>query len=142
MRRILYVQYTNPAGYPPLQHSSRILADNGWHVLFVGTGAFGAGDLRFPPHPNIRVKQMGFCTAGWRQKLHYAQFVLWVFTWALLWRPQRVYASDPLSCPAALLLNRFLRLRVMYHEHDSPAARGTTPFQKFVLWTPHQLASR
>jgi len=26
LKRILYIQYTNPAGYPPLEHSSRILA--------------------------------------------------------------------------------------------------------------------
>lgn len=37
--RILYIQYTNPAGYPPLEHSSRILAQADWEVLFLGTGA-------------------------------------------------------------------------------------------------------
>jgi MFS family permease len=35
MARVLYIQYTNPAGYPPLQHSSRILASAGWQVLFL-----------------------------------------------------------------------------------------------------------
>lgn len=56
MKRILYIQYTNPAGYPPLEHSSRILADAGWQVLFLGTGALGAAALRFPPHSNVRVR--------------------------------------------------------------------------------------
>ena len=63
MPRILYVQYTNPAGYPPLEHSSRMLADAGWEVLFLGTGALGAGALRFPQHLNIEVRQMPVCRA-------------------------------------------------------------------------------
>ena len=44
-RRILYVQFTNPAAYPPLEHSARILADAGWDVMFLGTGALGADRL-------------------------------------------------------------------------------------------------
>jgi hypothetical protein len=42
MKRVLYIQYTNPAGYPPLEHSSRILADAGWreklHHLLLSLG--------------------------------------------------------------------------------------------------------
>jgi hypothetical protein len=33
--KTLYLQYTNPAGYPPLEPSSRILANEGWQVLFL-----------------------------------------------------------------------------------------------------------
>jgi hypothetical protein len=33
MKRVLYLQYTNPAGYPPLEHSSGILADSGWDAF-------------------------------------------------------------------------------------------------------------
>src|SRR5207244_4323487 len=118
----MYVQYTNPAGYPPLQHSSRILAHNGWKVLFLGTGAQGAEALEFPPHPNIRVKHVHFCPAGWYQKLHYAWFVWWVLLWILLWRPRWIYASDLLACPVALLLSFVPGLKLLYHEHDSPKA--------------------
>src|SRR5271166_4244887 len=105
MRRILYIQYTNPAGYPPLEHSSRILADAGWQVLFLGTGALGANSLRFPPHPGIRVRQLGFQPAGWRQKLHYIRFCLWVLLWVFAWRPRWVYASDLLACPIGFILS-------------------------------------
>ena len=73
-RKILYIQYTNPAAYPSLEHSSRVLARDGWEVLFLGTGALGADALRFPPHDRIRVRQMPFCPAGWRQKLHCVWF--------------------------------------------------------------------
>lgn len=87
MKRILYIQYTNPAGYPPLEHSSRILADDGWQVLFLGTGALGADRLRFAPHPNIHVRCLGFRNPGWLQKVQYLYFCVWVLGWTLLWRP-------------------------------------------------------
>jgi hypothetical protein len=143
MNRILYIQYTNPGGYPPLQHSSRILAEAGWRVLFLGTGAAGANDLKFPPTHNLSVWRMAFCTGGWRQKLHYLAYCLWVLVTALVWRPQCVYASDPLSCPVALILTWVPGLRVLYHEHDSPArSAGEGQFLTLVFRARQQLARR
>src|SRR5215470_7726432 len=72
--RILYVQFTNPAGYPPLEHSSRILAARGWDVLFLGTGAFGAHGLQFRSCPRIRTKKLHLVSTGAGQKLQYACF--------------------------------------------------------------------
>jgi len=141
MRRVLYIQYTNPAGYPPLEHSSRILAGDGWQVLFLGTRALGADALRFPPHPNIRVRYMNFCPAGWRQKLHYLFFCLWILGWVMLWRARWIYASDPLACPVGLWLSVLPWLRVLYHEHDSPGP-SIGSFQRLVGWTRRQLARR
>ena len=120
MKRILYIQYTNPASYPPLEHSSRMLADAGWQVLFLGTRPAGTEELRFPPHARIAVKYMDFSPAGWRQKIHYFLFGSWALAWAMLWRARWIYASDVLISPAALVLTWFPWLRVLYHEHDSP----------------------
>src|SRR5438105_5208762 len=91
-KRVVYLQYTNPAGYPPLEHSSRILARQGWEVLFLGTGALGAAVLRFPPHEHITVKMLPFQKAGWRQKAHYLRYCLWIVLWAVRWRPNWVFA--------------------------------------------------
>jgi len=63
-RRILYVQFTNPAAYPPLEHSARLFADAGWDVMFLGTGALGADRLEFRPHRRIQVKRMRFVPGG------------------------------------------------------------------------------
>src|ERR1700744_5103433 len=92
-RRILYLQYTNPGGYPPILHSSRILADRGWQVLFLGI-ALGSHRLTIPDHPNIRSEQKGGCPPGWKQKLHYLWFSIWCLYWVLRWRPDWIYASD------------------------------------------------
>jgi glycosyltransferase involved in cell wall biosynthesis len=140
--RILYIQYTNPAGYPPLEHSSRILAQADWEVLFLGTGASGADALRFPPYPHINVYQIPFCHPGWRQKLHYIRYSLWVLIWVLRWQPQWVYASDLLVCPLALILTFFPQVKVIYHEHDSPVNSSKRMFENFVLKTRNWLAKR
>ena len=55
-RRILYIQYTNPAGYPPLEHSSRLLAARGWVVVFLGIGMPATDGIPFRP-----MKGSGFC---------------------------------------------------------------------------------
>lgn len=84
---------------------------------------------------------MTFCPGGIRQKFHYARYVMWVlWTW-LIWRPKWVYVSDVLACPVGLLLARFGRARVLYHEHDSPAAEGArSRFFKMTLGARAKLA--
>jgi glycosyltransferase involved in cell wall biosynthesis len=144
-KRILYVQYTNPAVYPPLQHSSGILADAGWNVLFLGTGAYGTDSLKFPYHEKIRVKQLPYCPAGWRQKVHYGRFALWVLCWGVLNWPSWIYASNPLSSPIALILSFLPGTRIIYHEHESPLntiEERNTLFKRLVLWTRQMLARR
>lgn len=140
--RIIYIQYTNPGAYPPLEHSSRILADAGWTVLFLGTAPFGASALKFPPHPNITVKQLAFCPAGFQQKVHYLIYCFWVLAWVCAWRPRFVYASDLLSCPIALALGLIPGLRIVYHEHDSPTVSPRTRSNRLILWSRRVLAQR
>ena len=144
--KILYIQYNNPAAFPPLEHSSRLLADAGWQVLFLGIGAgSGAGELRFPPRDRIKTRLMTSCRPGLRQKLHYLQFILWATLWTLWWRPRWVYASDVLSAPAGVVLSLLPGVRVIYHEHDSPT--GATPTSSFMRlcraarkWLAHRSA--
>jgi glycosyltransferase involved in cell wall biosynthesis len=140
--RILYVQFTNPAGYPPLEHSARLLADAGWQVRFLGTGALGAGRLEFRLHARIRVERLPFVPGGWRQKVSYARFLLRAVAVALMWRPRWIYASDSLACPAALLLSLLPGIKVVYHEHDSPAPGGGSCFQRLTLSARKVLARR
>jgi glycosyltransferase involved in cell wall biosynthesis len=104
-----------------LGHSSRILADSGWKVLFLGTGAFNkADDLAFQKHPLIFVKKMPYCSNRLFLKLHYLIYCLWVLSRLFLFRPQWIYVSDPISCPVAFMSSLFSNCRIIYHEHDSP----------------------
>jgi glycosyltransferase involved in cell wall biosynthesis len=147
MPHIAYIQYTNPAGYPPLEHSSQLLANSGWKVFFLGTGIDGVESLRFPSRSNIVVRQLSTCSPGWRLKLHYAWFIFWSSFWTLCSGCSWVYASDSLACPAGFLLSFVPWIRVIYHEHDSPTANSqghgdSTRFMRFVLWTRRALARR
>jgi len=117
--RVFYVQYMNPAAYPPLEHSAHLLADGGADVRMMGTAILD-GALAFKPHPRIRVELRPFQGSGWRQKLHYVAFLSRAAREALRWQPTWIYASEPLACPIALVARALSGARVIYHEHDSP----------------------
>jgi glycosyltransferase involved in cell wall biosynthesis len=138
--RVLYVQYTNPGAYPPIDHGAHLLAAAGFEVLLLGTDVLG-DVLTVKAHPGIRVKLRPFRAAGPRQKWHYATFLVWSLAQAIRWRPDWIYASDPLSSPIALVLHLVTGARVVYHEHDAPAA-STSPFMRGVLLARRRLARR
>jgi glycosyltransferase involved in cell wall biosynthesis len=142
MPRVLYVQYTNPAGYPPLVHSARILARAGALVRFLGAPVVGTEALAIEPHRGVEEMRLRPRPRGWRQRLHYAQYLLWVVAWALRWRPDWIYASDPLSCPVALAAGVASGARIVYHEHDSPEGMPTRGFARLVLGARRRLAAR
>jgi glycosyltransferase involved in cell wall biosynthesis len=123
VKRIVYYMYTNPAAYPPLERSTRLLADDGWDVLVLGLLRPDTRALRFPPHPRITERYVFDNSSGWRLRVHYVWFAAWVIGWTLRWRARWVYASDLLSCPIALVLGMAPGLRILYHEHDEPALR-------------------
>lgn len=136
-KRVLYIQYTNPAGYPPLQHSSRMFARAGWEVLFLGTRAASTDALAFPSHPAITVRQLG--ADALRVPLRFLHFSVWVFAWCVRWRPNVVYASDLYAAAAAHLTRPFVRT-VIYHEHDTPQRGGI--LQRVCLWARSMIARR
>jgi len=141
-RRILYVQYTSASAYPPLEHSSRLLAEAGWEVLLLGITKQHDPDLRWPSRLGVTVRELSPGDAGWRRKLHYARFAVWVLGWTLRWHPNWIYASDALACPVVLLLSYLPGLNVIYHEHDAPQVRGRSVVSRLVLWTRRRLAAR
>ena len=143
-RRALYVQYTNPAAYPPLEHSSQILASRGWQVAFAGLTGRGSTVMAFPPFPRIKVHSMKWCAPGLKQKLHYLGFVIWTALLAMRNKPEWLYCSDPLSASAGLLARQLSGARLVYHEHDSPAPVTRTDkwFARFAWRQRHRIACR
>lgn len=142
-RRALYLQYTNPAAYPPLQHSSQVLAGRGWEVKFAGIAGRGSTSMSFPPFPRVSVLSRKWCSPGWKQKLHYLSFVLWSVWLAWRWKPAWLYCSEPLSTLPGLLAKKASSARLLYHEHDSPARPGPRDkwFTRFA-WRQRQRVAR
>lgn len=139
--RILYVQFTNPAAYPPLEHSAAMLVDAGFDVAFLGVAA--ADDpLRFSTDAHVQLLLQRLERPGWRQKVQYLRFGLWVLRWASRWNPSWVYISDRLAAPLGLVMRRVLGMRVVYHEHDSPEESPvrTSLFMRLVLAARRRLA--
>ena len=132
--RVMYVQYTNPAAYPPLEHSAIMLASRGWKVHFMGLGGREAAKMELPPFPRISVRSIKWCAPGVLQKLHYLAFSLRCLTQAWRFNPDWVYCSDPLSALPGNLIGRFARARLIYHEHDSPSSAGKSGTRFSNLW--------
>ena len=89
-------------------------------MVFFGTGAKGADNLDFPTHPRITTIRWPFVAGGLLQKAHYLAFGILCLLLVLIWRPDWIYASDPLICPIALAIKRITGVKMVYHEHDSP----------------------
>ena len=140
---MLFVQYANPAAYPPIEHATRILADAGWSVICLGIGGAGAANtLELPPHRRVRVRRLPYRAPGWNQKTQYARFVGSTLASALALRPTWVYASDPLACLPALVVSGLLRVPVVYHEHDSPGTSARGPFMRIAIWARRRIGQR
>ena len=127
-RRILYLQFTNPAAYPPLLHSSTMLAEQGWEVLFAGAPADGAASFAHPAHQSIRYIEAA--RSGRSTAVRYAAFGARCMRAAARFRPHWCYASDALSTPVALTVSAVLGSRLLYHEHDAPAASLRPMFRR------------
>jgi glycosyltransferase involved in cell wall biosynthesis len=139
VKRIVYIQYTNPAAYPPLTHSSAILAERGWEVLFLGITALGAAAFTLPVHRGIRARRLGGTSGGSLSSIKYATFAVRALAAAKQFRADWCYASDAFSAPIALALKTLSRVRVLYHEHDVPAL-PTGPRHDAILVARDRLA--
>ena len=138
--RIAYLQYGNPAAYPPLERSATQLSNAGWDILFLGAHTAGVESLTLPPLPHTRIALLSGSQGGWRMKAHYAWFCAWAFWRAVRYRPRWIYASDVLSTPAALLLKTVSGARVLYHEHDAFAVDQPSLFMRVCLGACRRLS--
>lgn len=118
--RVMYVQYTDPAGYPPLEHSAHMLADAGCRVLFAGIESFGVR-FKMREHERISMVRVSGRPGGAHGALKYAIFAVATAVIARRFKPVWIYASDALSAPATLLARQVSGAHVIYHEHDIPA---------------------
>lgn len=139
--RVLYVQYTNPAAYPPLEQGATQLADAGCDVLFLGTPGRASASLRLASHPRIACLLFdGEQKQGWALRWHFARFTAWVVRQAGQFRPDWAYVSDVMGAPAGLLLSAMLGTRVIYHEHDRHDPHRASPFMRVCLAARRRVA--
>lgn len=120
-RQVVYVQYTNPTGYPPIEHSAAILRTDGWQVALLGIHAEGESDtFQFDPSSEFEIKLLRRWGDKRFLKLHFCVFVLWSWATVFLRRPNLVWLSDRTSCPVGALLALTTSIPMIYQEHDGP----------------------
>ena len=130
--RILYVQFANPAAYPPISHGANILAEAGADVRIVGTRPRIADAIRLPRNSTIRVTRIPEAS-GVMQKVAYACFLAAALAVAMRQRPDWIYVSDALAAPVGIVLRALTGARVVYHEHDIPTGPSTSAFARLCL---------
>lgn len=102
-------------------------------MQFLGIDLTG-GALEIARHPAVSVSLMKPEEPGWRQKRQFLAFVWQALREARRSKPAWIYASDALSTPAALVLRRLTRARLVYHEHDAPSGVSSSIFMRIVGW--------
>jgi glycosyltransferase involved in cell wall biosynthesis len=125
-KRVLFIQATEPAAYPPLIHASTLMAEAGWDVTFLAAPIAG-NVLELPSHPHIAVKAIAARPSHVVGKAAYASYTAAAALLALRLRPGVVYASDPLGAGPGLVAARLSHARLVYHEHDSPTPGHLRP---------------
>ncbi len=119
MSRILFVQATDPAAYPPLIHAGTLMAERGHRVRFLSSPIVGRA-MRMPDVPGLEVDSLPERPTHVMSPAHYARYLAAAMRAAHAFRPDIVYASDPLGALPGLVAARMSAAPVVYHEHDSP----------------------
>ncbi len=125
-RRILFIQATDAGGYPPIINASAIMAAGGWDVLVLNA-PIADHDLSFPPNSGVAIRNLPERRSHVMGKREYARYVLAAGRLALTYKPDVVYASDPLGAAPARLAARMSGATLVYHEHDTPGSGALPP---------------
>ena len=105
--------------YPPLLHSTALLAEAGCAVHVLGLDTMN-GEIGAEYPPGVQVTLLPSRPSGWKQKAQYGRFAWRALGEAARLQPDWLYASDALAAPAAALVRARRPTRLVYHEHDTP----------------------
>lgn len=139
VREILYVQYFEPASFPPLERSAWQFLEAGWRVTFVGVSSEGsqAGFL-LKPHPNLFVEVVQHKPGSVFSILHFA---ITVMRHILVRRPSVVYCSQERAYPLGWIASLFPGMMTVLHEHDTPW-HGLARPPRVLAWFRRSFAAR
>jgi glycosyltransferase involved in cell wall biosynthesis len=119
MKRALFIQVTEPGGYPPLVNAAHLMVEAGWQVTFISAPIAGS-KLKMPVVSGIQIVAMPERPSHVVTKLNYLQYCARAVTLSLRIKPHVVYVSDPVGAFPGVLAAKVSGARLVYHEHDSP----------------------
>lgn len=118
MRRILFLQVTDPAAYPPLINAAHLFSEAGWQTMFLSYPTSGQ-TLRMPDIPNMRIVSLKPRASNRISRLQFADYCWQSICQARSFKPDFLYVSDILATLPGWLAQKFTGARLIYHEHDS-----------------------
>jgi glycosyltransferase involved in cell wall biosynthesis len=84
--------------------------------------------LRMPLHPSIAIRQTPERPNFIVRRSDFLRYAASAARLALRWRPDIVYASDPLAAGPGLMASKLAASKLVYHEHDTPARAALHPW--------------
>jgi glycosyltransferase involved in cell wall biosynthesis len=140
MSKILFIQFSNSGAYPPIQNAVSLCLLDGHDVNVLCVASEGSESLRFPDKIEKITRRLPRSSGRLGLVFLYFRFMALVFWKVFTNRSQWLYASDPMSAPAAYYAKKIFGCRVIYHEHDAPPAPNNR-FQSFVNRARLELAN-
>jgi glycosyltransferase involved in cell wall biosynthesis len=117
--RVLFLQATDPAAYPPLLNAGALMAEAGWDVHFL-SAPMADLPLSMPTRTRVTVHTIPTRPTHVMRRGDYLVYAAYSARLALSLRPRVVYASDILGAGPGLLAARLSGAALVYHEHDPP----------------------
>jgi glycosyltransferase involved in cell wall biosynthesis len=124
--RVLFVQATEAGGYPPILHAASLFASAGAKVAILNAPVEGYA-LTVPFIPGVSVRNIVTRPSHVMPKFVYLRYIGEAARLAATFRPNVVYASDPLGAGPGLLAARLANATLVYHEHDTPKPGSLDP---------------
>ena len=142
MKKILYIQYTDPFLWPVVVHGSNILAAKGYKVLFLGVQSVSDVSKRIDMtlNDNVTIKLLWYLNPGAWQKIQYVFFNLWVLMHFVFWRPHVIYASEKLVCPVAYVIKILRKKTKLIYFEPIYLGEGVQIRPEFVRASRQRLA--
>ncbi len=136
---VLYLQYNNPGAYPPIIHSSQLLRSEGYRISMIGVVFASTADISVPRQCYDDIKLLKAPSNRVFNKLFFAWFCIRTVVYSMRVNPDVLYISDHPACMAGYILSKIFRVKMVYHEHDTPIpSRGG--FDRVVLRCRQEIA--
>lgn len=131
-RNILFVQFTDPAGYPPLQNAMRILENRGWKISILGRCVVETSKIKFEVPISGSFYWVPSSANRYLQYCFYSFFCLKAFFLMMSPRFAWIYGSDHWTLPILYVAKALFKKKIIYQEHDSPGVQQGF-FMRLVL---------
>lgn len=118
--KVLFLQLTDPAGYPPIMHAANILAESDFEAILFSSPT---KEWAMKVYSKKYVRIIGAKTRSdhFVKPSQYLKYCLKAIFLAVRERPKFIYASDSLGALPSLLSAWASGAKIIYHEHDSPS---------------------